>query len=157
MNLETFYKKKQWYWVTINPADKYQYLGHQLRQELFKKFICEHIVGNMICDFHFVIEYSEPRGNMVKSYSGPRLHIHGLIKFNSRSTVGHFLDRGMYKILRTSVIDIDTPKNISDCIDYMYKQKILKREYSVISNVCKNCISSEGAQAGPSCEGCNHA
>ena len=147
MNLDTFYEPDKWYWITYNPEDKCQYLGKVDRLERFRQHIADKLkIINII--YYVVIEFSEPRGERPRAYSGPRLHIHGLIKFKDTKTVLQWLNYGMYYWCKQGRLDIDTPQKLEDCFKYMRKQRILKIQYSNIYNMTPTEIL--GKDKGPS-------
>lgn len=141
MSLKIFYKLNTEYSISINPCDKFQYNGRQERLNLFRKFVSEHVVGNIDCDYTFIIEFSEPRSDLKQGSTGPRLHLHGIINFQTKSQLGQFLKIGLYKLLRHSYVDIDTINNKKEWMQYMTKQPLLGDRYRLVSNVIDSLSS----------------
>lgn len=126
-----FYKINTIYSVTLNPTDKYQFFGNELRFRKFRNFVYEHTIG-LHCDFNLIIEISEPHEFKIAQYKGPRLHLHGTLYFANTKCLGKFLMHDYYKLLRWTSVDIDTIDNLDTWHDYMMKQHLIK--YNHLSN-----------------------
>lgn len=135
MDLETpphfQYEVNKMYAITIAPSDKYQFQGKQCRQTLFRNFVSEHICGNLDCDYTLVIEYSHPFGKIT---GPPRLHLHGTISFPKKSSLGAFLNIGLFKLLKVGYIKIGHINDPKVWMDYMLKGTILKDSFKIVSN-----------------------
>ncbi len=123
---ENFYTLNKRYSLTLNPVDKFQFLGKVDRYNKFRNFIYEQLML-LSCTYEFFIELSEPRGMHTQGYAGPRLHLHGWIEFKTRRDIGKFLLVDFYKLTRFASIDIDTISNFATWIKYCKKQKIYKK------------------------------
>lgn len=119
-----FYNKGTTYSVTINPDDKHQYAGKHDRLQKFRSFIYEQLISlsEYGIRYFFVIELSEPR-EVKQGALGPRLHLHGLIRFASKKAVKYFLLHVLHKWSRFGYTNIDTCKNKDVWIDYIMKQQ----------------------------------
>ncbi len=102
-----FYVPNVMYSITINPSDKYQFLGKPERLIKFMNFMNENVISwNQIgINYELYFELSEPRNT---TGVGSRLHMHGTIEFRTNKAVRSFLLNEMYKITRYAVFDIDT-------------------------------------------------
>lgn len=127
MNLEPYYVTHKKYSITLNPIDKYQFLGHQHRVKRFRNFVYEQLLGYP-GTIKYWIEISEPRGMHTQGKSGPRLHIHGYFEFDSRKQIGHFLTHTFYALLRWTSVDIDTIDDLSKWESYCKKQKLIRSQ-----------------------------
>lgn len=125
---ENFFILNTWYSFTLNPIDKYQYFGKEDRFIRFCNFCYENLFILHCYELH--VEVSEPRGFHVQGYSGPRLHLHGKLKFRSKKELAKFLLTGYYKLLRWSSVDIDTIGDMEKWDAYCIKQKLLKKRLS---------------------------
>ena len=121
LNTKVFYDKGK-YALTYNPCDQYQYFGQSNRLVQFKDFINETFVGYPSKGIHYelYIELSEPRN---KTRTGPRLHIHGTLKFHSKKAVRWFLLIGFYQLLQNGILDLDTINNQQIWDQYCKKQQ----------------------------------
>lgn len=143
MNLENkvFFKKNNNYSITICPKDKYQYYSKQNRLSKFNNLINELVISyhtNNI-DYLLYTELSEPRS---KSVNGPRLHIHGTLRFRTNRSIKWFLLYGYYNLTRIGIIDFDTIADTLAWLQYCKKQQhIIKTypitNYSVDQNILK--------------------
>lgn len=122
--------EKGYYAITINPSDKHQYFGKKDRIQLFRNFLHEQLlslsqwrIGYSLC-----LELSEPKSNSTASKNGPRLHVHGIIRFTSTLSIKNFLLMGMYNMTRYSNYDIDTIDNMQIWYDYCHKQQHIMKE-----------------------------
>lgn len=121
-----YYVPQKNYAVTINPIDQHQYLGKPLRLMLFKRFVKEQLEKlfsgtNTMC--YFAIEISEPRGMRIQGFAGPRLHLHGILRFGNNYEVKEFLLKRYYALLRFAAVDIDEVKDKHIWLQYMRKQE----------------------------------
>ena len=119
-------KTKTYYSITLNPSDKSQFLGNPNRYSKFHTRIYN-ILIDLKVQYDLNIEISEPSGMKTQGYSGPRLHLHGIIYFKTREQLQNFLLKGYYEITRISSIDIDTIENLQTWSDYCQKQHILPK------------------------------
>lgn len=122
--------EKGYYAVTINPSDKHQYFGKNDRLKLFRNFLHEQLlqlsqwkIGYALC-----LELSEPKSNSQCSKNGPRLHVHGIIRFTSTLSIKNFLLMGVYNITRYANYDIDTIDDMQIWYDYCHKQQHIMKE-----------------------------
>ncbi len=132
---DLFYVKHKWYSLTLNPCDKYQYLGCVNRFKKFIDMINELFIHYPSIGIHYVfwIELSEPR-ELSHLSAGSRLHIHGKIKMFSQKAVRTFLLQELYKLSRYGQLKIDTISNEILWEDYCKKQqKII--DTSAITNM----------------------
>lgn len=132
----TFYRIKQPYSITINPMDKFQYLGKPNRIISFRNFIYEKLISwvDHDIDYYFKMELSEPHQNLKQGYSGSRYHLHGIIVFKTTNALHWFLEQQIYKVCRYAHLDIDTIADISQWVEYMQKQKIIPKQYRTLTN-----------------------
>lgn len=121
--LKNFYEINKWYSFTLNPQDKYQFFGNEYRFKRFRNIIYELFLVKY--HYGFIIEISEPRNQIPYQYKGPRLHIHGTIRFPTRATLERFLIIKMSQISKIGTMEIDTIGNIETWLDYIHKQNIL--------------------------------
>lgn len=133
-----FYIPKVWYAITIAPTDKYQFAGKELRMTRFKNFINEQLMvwTKYKIQYHFNMELSEPK--LIKSNSiGPRLHLHGMIRFKCRMAVLKFLTNVLYDVSRFAQIDIDSINDMGVWYNYITKQEEIFKCYidPVFTNV----------------------
>lgn len=112
------------YALTINPDDKHQFVGKPDRLSKFRNMMYE----SLLCYSQYGIQYtmwieiSEPDSNVSCSL-GPRLHLHGILKFCSKKAVRHFLLTEFYKLTRYSVIKLKPIDNIDQWLKYCTKQQ----------------------------------
>lgn len=126
------------YSITLNPQDKFQYLGQANRLEKFRDMINELFLcwPELGIDYVLHIELSEPRGNMIHQSSGPRLHIHGTFKLRTNKAVFNFLIKEIYSLLRIGNLDIDTINDFDKWNTYCLKQfRVFPKNKHVISNL----------------------
>lgn len=139
-----FYKKDTYYSVTINPEDKFQYMGtadrfkrfRSLMYELFISLSAQHI------SYKFRIELSEPRTN--KFGSGPRYHVHGWILFKSNHSIWQFLDNTFYRWTRIGHVDIDSIEDLDKWEKYMSKQSHIFKVSPILSSDHDKLFVKEG-------------
>lgn len=112
------------YTLTINPDDKHQYYNAPDRLQSFRNFMYEQLqsLSTYGIQYTMYIELSEPQDN-VKSEHGPRLHLHGIMKFCSKKAVRHFLMKEFYKMTRYAKIRIDPVDNAVEWLKYCTKQQ----------------------------------
>lgn len=141
---DVFFKKDSYYSVTINPEDKFQYMGtpdrfkrfRSLMYELFLSLSAQHI------RYKFNIELSEPKNN--KHGSGPRYHVHGWILFRSTHSIFQFLDNTYYRWTRLGHVDIDSINDLSKWEKYMSKQAHIFRISPILSSAHDKLFIKEG-------------
>lgn len=110
---EPFYVKGKWYSITLNPSDKYQYVGHTQRLIKVQNMLNELMLALRADKIHYrySIDISEPR-EVVTTSIGPRIHLHGRIFFQTRKSIEMWLVKHMYDISRTCYLNIDTCDDI---------------------------------------------
>lgn len=134
-----FYEPHIWYAVTIAPDDHLQFPQKQDRMIKFvnlynEKFLC--YTANRV-DYCFYVEISEPhsiydpkdkRTSGVDGL-GPRLHLHGKVRFNTTSSVRWWLLYGMGQLLVHAKVLV---KPIDDMVEWdkycMKQQHIVKHQ-----------------------------
>ncbi len=121
----SFYKTGVNYALTLNPIDKFQFLGKPNRLNRFRNFIHEQLM-NFSCRYEMFLEISEPRGFHISKYAGPRLHLHGTIKFRKNKEMAQFLLLDYYDLLRWASVDIDTVGDLDVWRAYCMKQHLIK-------------------------------
>lgn len=123
-NSDVFYDKGLLYSVTINPADKHQYNGNIDRLQKFRNFMNEQLISlsEYGIRYFFTIELSEPR-EVKQGTTGPRLHLHGIIKFCSKKSVKYFLMNVLYSWSRFAYVDIDKCNDKDKWVGYIMKQQ----------------------------------
>lgn len=117
-------EKDIYYSMTLNPNDKYQFAGKPDRMQLFRNTYYGIMVGWTETNYLFYTELSEPKN--VNGTIGPRLHLHGFIKFTSNKAIKNFLLHEVYKLSKLGIVDIDT---ISD---EEYWKKYCKKQQHII-------------------------
>lgn len=125
------------YSITLNPADKYQFLGQANRLQKFRNMINEMFLHypEIGIDYVMNIELSEPRGNLIHYSAGPRLHLHGTINLRTNKSVYNWLIVEINKLLKYGNLDIDTIDNLDIWYTYCTKQKtLLPKGKNQISN-----------------------
>lgn len=133
---QCFYKKNTWYAITINPQDQHQYFGKEQRFNAFKNFWNTQFLTfpSMKIDYHFNIELSEPQKLMHNS-GGPRLHMHGIIRFNTNHSIFKFLLNVLGELNKYGIIDIDTISDMKYWLAYITKQEhIFKCSKPILTN-----------------------
>lgn len=121
----TNFLEKGWYAITIKPDDKHQYFGKVDRLQKFRSHVHEaflFLTGYHI-DYTFNIELSEPKTNEKWSKNGPRLHLHGIIRFKSTLSIKNFLLHGIYNLTRWCLYDLDTIGHMDIWYNYCHKQE----------------------------------
>ena len=137
------------YAVTINPDDKHQYFGKADRLQLFRT-TCHNgllFLRSIHVDYHLYIELSEPKNNSQGSKNGPRLHLHGILKFRSTLSIKNFLLHGIYNLTRWSNYDLDTIKDLDIWKAYCQKQQHIMKE-TPISNTDTTLWDSKRSAEG---------
>ena len=135
-NKQVFYNKAQWYSVTINPSDKYQYHGKEDRIKKFRNFMYETFLqlDSYKIQYKFNIELSEPK-EIKPGTTGSRLHLHGRIMFTCNYSIMQFLLHVQYAWSRIAYVDIDTIEDIEIWDTYCTKQQhIFKGIKTELSN-----------------------
>lgn len=121
------------YSLTLNPVDKYQFYGQDLRLLKFRNFVYEQLL-TLAGDYTLVVELSEPLGMKTQGYTGPRLHMHGVIVFRKKEQLYKFLLTDYYKLTRWTSIDIDTIDDITVWMDYILKQDLVPKKRRYFTN-----------------------
>lgn len=130
-----FYRVNLWYSLTINPENRYQYLGSDHRYTNFIRWLKAELreifettgvtyVGN--------VELSEPK-KLLDSV-GPRLHFHGMFKFKDNAQIFKFLLLGLNRMARIGQVDIDTVGDLPTWVDYCRKHEMVMKRDSILSN-----------------------
>lgn len=134
------YQKGVPYSITINPHDNYQFLKEQSGKDRLMKFInyMNEVLmplTKMRIEYYFCIELSEPFKIRHRS-SGSRLHLHGIIRFNSSYSVFQFLSHFSSKLAEVGDTDIDTIGDLDEWDLYIHKQNhIFKSKDPRLSNI----------------------
>lgn len=121
-----YYTTQTPYAITINPIDKYQFVGRPNREYLFSNLILS-IVQPMKHNLILYKEISEPHQMVLQGKLGPRLHLHGVITFDSKTKLKQFLLHDMYSLLRIASVDIDTIEDLDHWLSYCSKQSLLQK------------------------------
>lgn len=129
---DIFYRKDILYSITVNPDDKFQYLGKSDRMQSFRNLIAGIFVKypQQKTDYYLMVELSEPR-EVNPPGVGPRLHIHGMIRFNSNKAVKQFLLTDFYQLTRLGHVDIDVVNDFEYWDDYIHKQFVILQEFPI--------------------------
>lgn len=122
--------EKGFYAITINPDDKHQYFGKKDRLKLFRDFLHAQLLqlSEWHIDYSLCLELSEPKNNSKFSKNGPRLHVHGIIRFKATLSIKNFLLMGIYNITRYSNYDLDTIEDMQIWYNYCHKQQHIMKE-----------------------------
>lgn len=126
MEDKCFYHPDTDYAFTLNPANGHQFYGDEMRvckMHTYFRDILTQYLGNK---WNAYMEISEPYGTRPHMYDGPRLHVHGTVRF-SRKRLLKFLVFGMRDICKIGYFDIEECNDTWN--DYMTKQKILPKNY----------------------------
>ncbi len=135
---ENFYQVGKKYSVTLNPPNCHQYFGKPLRFSLFYDFVNTHLV-QMGGRYVFYIELSEPRGfKPCGEFMGPRLHLHGIVYFETKEQLRMFLESGYYSLTRWTSTDMDTIDDLPKWKEYIRKQRVVPSRYRKVANVYGN-------------------
>lgn len=121
MVIEIFYKPNTFYTFNLSPNDKYQYFGDPKRFTKFYSFIYELLLG-LNGQYTMNIELSEPRGPQNSGKTGPRLHTHGILYFETKKALIKFMMNDYYKLLRVCRVEIDSISDFKYWYDYCHKQ-----------------------------------
>jgi len=124
-----FYSIGTLYAVTLNPCDVHQYILKPDRRTKIKTMYRE-ILDTCNCKYHFKLEFSEPRGMRVKDYFGPRLHFHGIMRFDNKEQVYEFLNKTFHLLCKYGTVDIDICNDLTVWLEYINKQKVIKDKIS---------------------------
>lgn len=118
---KVFFNKDINYSVNICPDNKHQYFGKPERLKKFRQMIYEHflILNDKDIDYYFIIECSEPTS---KSEYGPRLHLHGVIRFKTNTIIRDFLINKYYQLLGIGILEFDTIQQLDIWEAYIHKQ-----------------------------------
>lgn len=133
---ENFYQLKTLYSVTLNPEDSHQYYGEPPLDRI-RKFhnFCNVNMLQTGGIYRMVIEISEPRDFQPQGkYKGPRLHMHGTIRFDDNDQLLHFLSYGYYMLTRWTSTKFDTTDGTPAWYNYCNKQHVVPEEYRYITN-----------------------
>lgn len=120
------YRGNNIYALSICPADQYQYFCSPNRMKLFRDKMNSLL---MDCfnyhkiDYIQYIELSTPLGKSSPNYSGPRLHLHGIIVIKKLTQLKDWLLNGYPKLVKNCMIEIDTINDIQTWIDYVLKDQ----------------------------------
>lgn len=155
--LAPYYVPNTWYAITICPDDIHQKTDKSCenRYNRFRKYMVKEISQFELnnTDISLVIEISEPHGSQKKGYLGPRLHAHGIIKFNNRAGIQYFLLKGYHMLLHYNIVDIDTIDDMSFWMKYCNKQHVLPQDrkinYHLMENVIKDIRLCEESPPPP--------
>ncbi len=144
-NHNVFYDKGL-YALTINPRNDYQYFGNPRRKFLMKQKINDVLGEFKEAGIHYRMywELSEPKDNVV-SISGPRLHLHGFIRFTTEASVKQFLMYHLYFITRIGMYKVEPLTCSRGWLKYCNKQSHIMK-IDPLSNVdsLKDILNSEG-------------
>lgn len=145
MNLDNspFFVKDKWYSITVNPDDPCQFFGKADRLERFTNHLNEKLMRyhKLKIEYLFCIELSEPHVGKYGS-KGPRLHTHGIIKFNSNAGLREWLMIEYGNLLNHAIVDIDTISDMDRWIHYCFKQQQIMNK-KLLANMEINCPSVE--------------
>lgn len=120
------YYKPGVYTVTLNPCDKYQFLGQAKRFDKFRDMINELFMDYPTLNIDYVmhLELSEPRGKLAHNTGGSRLHIHGHIRLRNNKAVFNFLINKLYQMLKYGWVKMDILNDPQIWETYITKQKL---------------------------------
>lgn len=124
--LQPYYKLNTPYALTVNPNNKRQYNNNADRWAKVRNYLYELIMGCQ-CYYDMYMEISEPYGERIDAYQGPRIHMHGVIIFRSKKELAQFLLFDSYRINRESTTNISTIDDVEYWYKYCTKQKIFKK------------------------------
>lgn len=107
--------EEEWYALTINPQDDYQYWNENTdtRLKMFTdniKIVMHRILQP--CRYELYVEVS-PVG---------RLHLHGKMRFNNKSTIIRWYISQIHKLGKVSHFEIDTIEDMKIWDEYIKKQ-----------------------------------
>lgn len=120
-----YFVKDKWYAVTLNPCDSHQYFTKTDRRHKFINYVNEKLLhySKLQIDYYFTVELSEPHVGKFNNNAGPRLHLHGCIKFNSNKGLTIWLLNYYHILLQDCLVDIDKINHPSIWIEYIHKQQ----------------------------------
>lgn len=131
--LESFFQKGVTYSITLSPPDKYQFLKAKVnRYRKFHNFVYANTIGWRF-DYNLFIELSEPKECPYES-RGPRLHLHGVIRFNTVQEIFKFLSLQYAMLLSWTRVNIDTIKELPVWTTYCTKQRFMPIDNRISSN-----------------------
>jgi len=116
------------YAFTLSPSDKFQCINKLHRFDSFRSLVYELFLCEKFT-YELFIEISEPlnQKQLPQGTLGPRLHLHGTIEFKTKSQLGNFLLKSVYKFLRVGNVYIHTMDDTNKWPEYYNKQKLFKR------------------------------
>lgn len=123
LTCNNLYERGKYYAVTVNPDDQHQYCGKPDRIQRVRNMYYDTMVSwaQYKIDYKFYTEISEPK--MINGGIGPRVHLHGWVKFNSNKGIKKFLCDELYKLSRGGIVDIDTIDDLVIWEKYITKQQ----------------------------------
>lgn len=132
---KNFYFIDTLYAITFNP--EWQFNQKPDRYDKFHTKIYNLLVDLKI-SYDVVIEVSEPHARPKREYmqygsEGPRLHIHGVIRFDTRKQLQDFLLFGVYRLCQNGITKIDSVKDLQIWSNYCKKQHILPKNRRIYS------------------------
>lgn len=128
-----FYNLHTWYSITLCPNDQYQFYFKADRLiKVRANYLKVLTLGDYIPDCYMILEISEPRGKI--QGSGPRLHYHGVIRFNNNDSLLQFMLYKIPRLLKLGIIDIDTIQDKKVWVKYMNKQHIIPQVFRELTN-----------------------
>lgn len=126
---EMFYKKGIWYAFTYNPITLKQRYSKcddnpRTRGKLFRKDMAELFqnFGRDDIEYYTRIEISNKHNNFSDKAPGPRLHLHGIIRFRTECSVYLFMMYHLNKFGDTGQFEIAPVHAAQTWYDYMHKQ-----------------------------------
>ncbi len=146
---KSYFQLGTWYSMTLNPPNVYQYLGKTNRVERFYEFVSKQLL-QIGCQYDLFIEISEPHAFHAQGeFTGPRLHLHGIIKFITKRELRNFLFTGYYSLTRWTSTDIDTIADMTIWKKYISKQKVIPRSYRRIRTYQTSLASPSSPLSDP--------
>lgn len=130
-----FFVPNNWYAITIAPKDKYQFFTKADRESKFKNLFNEIILRypKLKIEYYFALELSEPV--MVRyPCTGPRLHLHGILKFTTRKGLKEWLLIESLKLYDFGILEIKPVIDMDDWLSYCNKQQDIMN-YIYMSNL----------------------
>ncbi len=148
---KNFFHVGKKYSITLNPIDKHQFINKGYdRFKSFRSFVYEQCLATKY-EYELFIEISEPYAMKTQGYFGPRLHMHGYVKFRSSKELAQFLMYDYYKLLRWTSVDIDTIGDESKWYSYCTKQHLFKNNR--LSNFTRPKVDITKKLGGPAKRG----
>lgn len=139
--LVPFYDIESTYAITIQPGDNLQFLNKNYTSDSrllrFRQHYMEILRDNLITNYYFKIELSEPKGDLNDHHAGSRLHLHGIIMFDNKKQIINFLLKGLKNIkdkARITIKKISSQDNLKIWWDYINKQKLISNDITTLSN-----------------------